>query len=89
MKSLDVIETAKARAHETNVALLAQSLKHWKANMTRIKTLKEFGLSISDADIAFLQAPLLDLRTILIAPLLEQHNIDETDYKEGKGTREL
>jgi len=51
--------------------------------------LKEFSLSISDADIAFLQALLPDPRTILIASLPEQHNVDETDYEEGEGTREL
>ena len=87
LKSLDAIETAKARAHETMVALSSQSLEHWKANMTRIKTLKEFDLPISDADIAFLQAPPPDPRSMLIVPLSRQHN--ETDNKEDESTGEL
>ena len=55
--------------------------------MTRIKTLKEFDLPISDADIAFLQAPPPDPRSMLIVPLSRQHN--ETDNKEDESTGEL
>ena len=87
LKSLDTIETVKAYTHETMVALSSQFLEHWKANMTRIKTLKEFDLPISDADIAFLQAPLPDPRSMLIVSLSRQHN--ETDNKEDESTGEL
>ena len=87
LKSLDAIETAKACAHETMVVLSSQSLEHWKANMTQIKTLKEFDLPISDADIAFLQAPPSDPRSMLIIPLSRWHN--ETDNKEDESTGEL
>jgi hypothetical protein len=83
------METAKARAHETMVVLSAQSLEHWKANMARIKTLKEFDLPISDADIAFLQAPPPDPRTMITAPSAGQHGADnETNY-ESEDTGEV